>query len=66
MRKVTIAAAALLCAGYVIYFAQLTSLPLQDFPNHLARARIIDDSLFNGGERFGIEFAVQLLGADER
>jgi hypothetical protein len=59
LHKATLAAAALVCAAYVIYFAQLTSLPLQDFPNHLARARIIDDLLFNGGARFGSQFAVQ-------
>ena len=60
LRRLTVAAAVLLCAAYVIYFAQLTSLPLQDFPNHLARARIIDDLLFNGGAHFGGQYTVQL------
>jgi hypothetical protein len=61
MKKLIAAAAALLCAAYVIYFAQLTSLPLQDLPNHLARARIIEDLLFNGGARFGSQYIVQLF-----
>ena len=61
LSKVTLAAAALLCAAYVVYFAQLTSLPLQDLPNHLARARIIDDLLFNGGAHFGSQFTLHLF-----
>lgn len=50
------AAVAALCVAYIFWFAHLTSLPLQDFPNHLARAQIIDDLLFNAGARFGGQF----------
>lgn len=54
--RVTFASAVLLGIAYVVFFWQLKSLPLQDFPNHLARAHILDDLVFNGGARFGSEF----------
>ena len=60
LRWITLAAAVLLTLAYVLFFADLKSLPLQDFPNHLARAHILDDLLFNGGARFGHEFIVHL------
>ena len=60
IRWSTLVAAALLTLAYVLFFAQLKSLPLQDLPNHLARAHILDDLIFNGGARFGHEFMVHL------
>jgi hypothetical protein len=48
--------ALLLWALYVGYFAQLASFPLQDYPNHLARASILADLIFHGGHRFGAAY----------
>jgi hypothetical protein len=48
-------------AAYVLFFAGLTSFPLQDYPNHIARAVIMADLLFHQGARFAQEFAVQLM-----
>jgi hypothetical protein len=59
--RLTLAAAAVMVIAYVIYFATLTPPPLQDFPNHLARAAIIADALFDGGARFGGAFSVHLM-----
>ena len=59
-RWAVLVGSALLTLGYVLFFVGLTSLPLQDLPNHLARAHILDDLLFNGGARFGQEFVVHL------
>jgi hypothetical protein len=52
--------AAVLCAAYVAEFAHLRSFPLQDFPNHLARGRIIADALFHHGQQFGSTYALHL------
>jgi len=43
---------------YAVYFAQLTSFPFQDYPNHITRAAILADLLFHGGQRFGGAFEV--------
>src|SRR4051812_9311372 len=59
--RLATAAAALIVLAYVVYFATLWPPPLQDFPNHLARASVIADALFDGGARFGSSFGVQLL-----
>jgi hypothetical protein len=48
-------------AAYVLFFVRLTSFPLQDYPNHIARAVIMADLLFHHGARFGQEFATQLM-----
>src|SRR5579872_2261253 len=53
--------AAVLCAAYVAEFAHLRSFPLQDFPNHLARGRIIADALFHHGAQFGSTYALHLM-----
>jgi hypothetical protein len=49
-------AALLLWAAYVAYFAQLSSFPFQDYPNHLARASILADLIFHGGHRFAAAY----------
>jgi hypothetical protein len=54
------AAAAISWAAYVAYIAQLTSLPFQDYPNHLVRGAVIADLLFHQGTRFGQIFDVHL------
>ena len=46
----------LLWTAYVVYFAQLASFPFQDYPNHLARASILADLIFHGGQRFGAAY----------
>jgi hypothetical protein len=54
------ATAAILCAAYLGYIAQLTSLPFQDYPDHLVRGAVIADLLFEQGTRFGQVFALHL------
>src|SRR5262249_41880965 len=36
-------------AAYLILFARLTSFPLQDYPNHVARGVVMADLLFQHG-----------------
>jgi hypothetical protein len=56
MQNIGWAAFALLAVAYVGFFVQLTSLPFQDFPNHLARAVVMADLLFHHGAQFGHVF----------
>jgi hypothetical protein len=53
-------AATLVCAAYVAVIAPLTSFPMQDYPNHVARAAIMADILFHHGAQFGRFFEVHL------
>lgn len=48
----------ILSAAYLVSFLRLTSLPLQDYPNHVARGLVLSDLLFHHGARFGHEFSV--------
>ncbi len=50
----------LLLAAYCVLFVLLSPLPVQDFPDHLARAVALDDLLFHGGTRFGAIFHFHL------
>ncbi len=52
---------AVVCAEYLFYFANLRAFPLQDFPNHIARATVIADLLFDDGVRFGKTYSLALL-----
>jgi hypothetical protein len=52
--------AAVLCAAYAACFGRLTSLPMQDYPNHVARAVVMADLLFHQGSSFGQYFQVHL------
>jgi hypothetical protein len=53
--------AALICAAaYIASIAPLTSFPLQDYANHVARAHIMADLLFHHGADFGRFFEVHL------
>jgi hypothetical protein len=49
-----------LILAYCILFVLLSPLPVQDFPDHLARAVAMDDLLFHGGARFGTIFQFHL------
>ena len=49
----------LLVAGYAGLLWAFDALPYQDVPNHLARAVVIADLLFDGGTRFGEVFAFE-------
>ncbi|MDB6013535.1 MAG: hypothetical protein JWL65_5785 [Gammaproteobacteria bacterium] len=53
--------AAFFGAAYAVYIAQLTSLPFQDYPNHLVRGAVMADLLFDHGTRFGRIFDFQLI-----
>jgi hypothetical protein len=54
-------AAGLLLAGYLALIARLTSFPFEDFPDHLARARVLADLLFHHGARWGGIFSFHWL-----
>lgn len=56
----TAALAALLALGYLALLWSLDALPLGDLPNHLTRAAIISDLLFDGGHRFGQAYRLEL------
>ncbi|WP_242343895.1 hypothetical protein [Anaeromyxobacter terrae] len=58
--EVLAVAVALLSAGYLLLLWSLDALPIQDLPNHLARATVEADLLFHDGRRFGSMFAVDL------
>jgi hypothetical protein len=49
-----------LILAYCILFVLLSPLPVQDFPDHLARAVAMNDLLFHGGARFGSIFHFHL------
>ncbi len=55
-------------AAYCALFILLSPLPVQDFPDHLARAVAMNDLFFHGGARFGgifhfnLEWIPYLLG----
>ncbi len=51
-------AAALICAAYLACIVPLTSFPMQDYVNHVARAEIMADILFHHGAHFGRLFDV--------
>ncbi len=50
-------AVTLLTAGYLALIARLTSFPFEDFPDHLARAKILADLIFHHGREWGGTFA---------
>jgi hypothetical protein len=50
----------IIAAVYFLLWIRLNNLPFLDFPNHLARAVIMADALFDHGVRFGHAFAVRL------
>ncbi len=50
------AVALLVGIAYAADFARFAPAALQDFPNHLARATLIDDLVFHGGREFGQAF----------
>lgn len=51
----------ILTAAYCILFVLLSPLPVQDLPDHVARAVAMSDLLFHGGERFGGIYQFHLL-----
>jgi hypothetical protein len=53
-------AAALLVASYLVLIGRLTSFPFEDFPDHVARAKVLTDLLFHHGAQWGGVFAFHL------
>ena len=53
----------LLAAAYIGVLLYFSPLPLQDYPNHLARAVIMSDLMFDQGRQFGSAFELQYLFA---
>jgi hypothetical protein len=51
---------AALVTAYALFGLSLSNAPFQDLPNHLARSHIIGDLLFNQGNLFGSQFALDL------
>jgi hypothetical protein len=51
----------LLTIAYCLLFVLLSPLPVQDLPDHLARAVAMSDLLFHGGERYGGIFQFHVL-----
>jgi len=45
-----------ICLAYLAVIVPLSSLPMQDYPNHMARAAVMADLLFHHGSRFGAAF----------
>ncbi len=54
-------AAALSSIVYVVCIVRLTSFPMQDYANHVARADVMADLLFHHGSRFGQFFELHLV-----
>ena len=52
---------ALAVLAYVAVFVWFSPLDIQDFPNHLARATVMDDLLFHHGAQFGQNFQFHFL-----
>ena len=50
----------LIAAAYFLLWLWLSNLPFLDFPNHLARAVVMADALFDHGTRFAHAFTVNL------
>jgi hypothetical protein len=48
-----------IATAYLVLWAALAGLPFQDVPNHVARAVVIGDLLFDGGRRFGEHFTFE-------
>lgn len=53
--------AAVFVIGYVIVLGWYSPLPLQDYPNHLARVLVLSDLLFHHGAHFGESFQYRFL-----
>ena len=52
--------ALVICAAYIALIVPLTSFPMQDYANHVARAQIMADIFFHHGADFGRFFEVHL------
>jgi hypothetical protein len=52
---------ALVVLAYIVVFLWFSPLPLQDYPNHLARAFVMSDLLFRHGAEFGQSYRFHLL-----
>lgn len=58
--RVLWASALVVTGAYLLLWLGIHNLPYLDFPNHLARAVVMADALFNHGSRFGYAFTVKL------
>jgi len=58
-----IALLVLMAAAYVGVLLYFSPLPLQDYPNHLARAVVMSDLMFDQGRQFGSDFELKYLFA---
>ena len=59
--RLTPALLVLLLAAYSLVLVVFSPLPLQDYPNHLARALAMADLMFHHGARFGQYFTYHFL-----
>ena len=60
-RRIAWSLVGLFAVAYAAMFAWLSPLALQDFPNHLARVRVMVDLLFHHGAQFGGQFELHFL-----
>ena len=51
----------ILLLAYAVMLVLLSPVPVQDFPDHLARAVAMSDLIFHGGARFGATYQFHLL-----
>jgi len=64
IQRIAVAAAVTLTGGYLLLVLLCGALlPLQDFPNHLARALVIADLLFDHGRHFAGLYSFHFLWA---
>jgi hypothetical protein len=61
MTRLAAKAGFLLLAAYCALLVLLSPVPVQDFPDHLARAVAMSDLMFHGGARFGDIYQFHLL-----
>jgi len=59
--RIAWSAGLVLVAAYCVLFVLLSPLPVQDFPDHLARAVAMNDLIFHHGEQYGSIYQFQLL-----
>src|SRR5690242_13634505 len=61
LTRVAATGGVLLLAVYCAMLVLTSPVPLQDFPDHLARAAAMSDLIFHGGARFGDTYQFHFL-----
>jgi hypothetical protein len=61
LQRAGVVAFATMMAAYVIVLGRFTQFPFQDFPDHLTRAAVLADLLFQHGTTFGQMFEFRFM-----